>query len=285
MSDRLTLEDGKVTLATEEGRSFEAPETTLHEALAEIYHPALAGRLLPDGVKGIYWEDPFLLVVHQMSPMYRQVRWITNDSPADFGPETQYRKVTLSFPYAITFATFVRHRGALQLTGHNELYFANQPLRSDSDHVCYPALLNVSYIDVGPRVRSWICTQHLDRRESRDWCEQLHALLNHTWNGAFNRSSEQHEGESMYRFSTGLHPDLHPVERWEEVSRANPVFGLSVTWKPIPLSVGELAHAMLAELAREPVFGSLGPRPRRVSLLTRLARRLQKSATSQEGED
>jgi hypothetical protein len=284
MSDRLTLENGRVSLSTEEGRTFEASESTLHEALAAIYQPPLNGVLLPDGIKGVFWNDPYLVLVHQLPPMYRPVTWITDDSPEDFGPGTKYRKVLLTFPYAVTFASFVRHRSALQLTGNNELYFSNQPVRSEQDHVCFPALLNVSRIEAGERVRAWICTQNLDGHNASDWCGQLQLLLNHTWNGTFNRSSERHEGESMYRFSTGIHPDLHPIERWEEASRRNRTFALDVAWKPMPLSVGELARTMLAELSREPASALFGPRPRRVGLLTRLARHLQKKSTPQDGE-
>ncbi len=275
----------RLTLTTEEGCVLEASEAALREVAADLYRPALGGMLLPDGVKGVFWDDPFLVAVHQMPPLYRPTTWIAADSPEDFGPETKYRKAYLSFPYSLVFASFVRMRGSLQLTEHNELYFSNRPIRCEDDHVCYPGLLNVSYIDAGDRIRSWICTQHLDRSRARDWCGQLQALLDHTWNGAFNRSSEYHEGRSMYQFSEGIHPELHPVEQWERASRANPRFGLEVPWRPMPLSVGELARRMLAELAQEGKLGAIGPRARRLGLIPRLARRLHKKIVSQNGED
>jgi hypothetical protein len=281
----MTLESGKLVVTTEEGCVLQARESALQEVAAEVYRPALGGLLLPDGVKGLYWEPPFLVLVHQAAPKVLPVTWITDDSPADFGPQTKYRKVQLSFPYAITLASFVQYRGGLQLTEHNELYFSNRSIRTEKDALCFPALLNVSYIDAGDRVRSWICTQHLERHRACDWCGQLHALLNHVWNGAFNRSSERHEGLSMYQFSEGIHPALHPVQRWEEASRANPRFALEVPWKPAPLCVGELARTMLVELGQQTATPWSGSRPRRVSLLTRLIRHLQKKNPPQKGED
>ena len=285
MPDRLIFENGKVVATTEEGRRFEAPESSVQEALAEMYRPALNGALLPDGAKGIFSDSSNLVLVHQSPPACRAVTWIANDSPADYGPETQYRKVRLSFPYTIVFAGFVRHRGALQLTGHNELYFSNQPIRSERDRLGFPALLNVSHIAADNRVRSWICTQHLDGRGGGDLCGQLQGLLNHVWSAAFNRSSERHEGLSMYQFSAGIHPQLHPVEGWQEASRRNSMFALEVPWKPAPLTVGELARTMLDELTQEPMLHLLGPRARRMKLSTQLIRYLQKKDAASAGEE
>jgi hypothetical protein len=284
MADRMILESGKISVTTEEGVSLETTEATLRDIMAQVNSPPLGGQLLPDGVKGMFWDPPHLVVVHQASPKVLPVAWITDDSPVDFGPGTQYRKVRLSFPYAITFASFVQFRGGLQLTGHNELYFRNQPVRCEADALGFPALLNVSYIDAGDRVRSWICTQHLDRHGIRDWCGQLQALLNHTWNGAFNRSSERHEGQSMYQFSADT-ADLHPVARWEEASGKNPAFALGVPWKPAPLGVGDLARKMLAELASQGNAGLFGPRPRRVPIMTRLVRHLLKQNPPENGDE
>jgi hypothetical protein len=177
----------------------------------------------------------------------RQVRWIANDSPAPFGPETTYRKVRLSIPYAITFALYAQQGAGLYLTGNNELYFRNEPLRCRADRLGFPALLNVSRIEMPLRERTWICTQYLDYPPEADWTGQLQALLEHTWNGGFNLSSENHEGASWYGVSRGVHPDLHPVERWERASAANDAFALGVPWKPVPLNVEELIECQFLE--------------------------------------
>jgi hypothetical protein len=247
MSDRLTIENGKLLLTTEEGRHVELPEEQLVEMLRAEIEPPVNGAALPDGVKFLQWRAPLLCVVHQWPAHVRQMRWITDDSPIPYGPGTQFQMRRLGIPYAITFAVYFQRGGGLHLTGSNELYFRNEPLGSRDDALGYPALLNVSKIDTPRRSRAWICTQHLHQDPKSDWTSQLGALLNHTWNGAFNRSSEHHEGASWYGASQGIHPELHPVERWEHATRMNDAFALSVPWKPAALNVGQLMDALLDE--------------------------------------
>ncbi len=251
MSDVLTIQNGKVVLKTEEGQSIERPEADLYDMFHREIRPPIDGCALPDGVKFYEWRDPFFLVVHQHPPFCRSLRWIAPDSPADYGPGAKYRKVRLSIPYANTFAMYFCRGGKLLLTGFNELYFRNEPLRSKSDSLGYPALLNISAIKTKERTRSWICTQHLRNTAEMDWTTQLGNLITHTWDGAFNLSSERHEGASGYGESQGVHPDLHPVERWEEASRKDDAFALSVPWKPARFTVGELMNCMFDEIGKQ----------------------------------
>jgi hypothetical protein len=247
MADQLTIHNGKVVLATEEGQTLERPEAQLIEMLRGEFLPPLRGAALPDGVKFLEWRPPLLLLVHQMPPHVRQFRWIANDSKVHFGPGTVYRKVRLSIPYAITLALYAQQGDRLFLVGNNELYFRNEPLRAKTDHVGYPALLNVSRIEMPKRQRAWVCTQYLQWPPEADWTGQLQALLEHVWNGGFNLSSEHHEGASWYGASKGVHPELHPVEKWEKASEANDAFALGVPWKPVPLTVAEIMDCLLEE--------------------------------------
>jgi hypothetical protein len=150
-------------------------------------------------------------------------------------------------PYAIIFAMFCQYGPYLSLIGCNELYFRNEPLKSKEDMLGFPALLNVSRIEIKGRSRSWICTQYLECPAQAPWPTQLASLLDHTWNGAFNRSSEHHEGASWYGESKGIHKELHPISRWEKASKKNDSFALSIPWKPAKHNVGQLIDAMLSE--------------------------------------
>jgi hypothetical protein len=257
MADKLTVQNGKAVLVTDEGKTIEMNEAKLMEMLQQEGRPPLNGTAFPDGFKFYEWRDPFFLVVHQLPPHVRLVRWIANDSPQQFGPGTTYRKVRLSLPYAVTFALYYQRGDGLFLAGNNELYFRNEPLLSKNNKLGYPALLNVSRIPSGKRERSWICTQYLQCPRTTDWTDQLRALMEHTWNGGFNLSSEHHEGASWYGESKGIHPDLHPIERWEQATAANEAFALGVSWKPVPMCVGELMDCILEE-NRQGLAGTFG---------------------------
>jgi len=245
--DQLTIHKGKILLQTEEGKQLERPEAQLLDMLRKEFVPPWSAEALPDGVKFFDWRPPFLVVVHQTPPHVRQLRWIAADSPAPFGDRVKYRKVRLSIPYAVAFAVYSLQGDKLFLTHANELYFKNEPLRSRADRVCYPALLNLSRIKTSAREKAWVCTQYLRPQPHEDWTVQLQHLLEHTWNGGFNLSSENHEGASWFGLSTGVHPDLNTVEKWEKASAAKDAFALSVPWRPVPQNVGEIIDAIFAE--------------------------------------
>jgi len=247
MPDQLLIHNGQVVLSTEEGQQLTRPESQLLDMLRGEFVPPWTQAALPDGVKFYDWRPPFLVVVHQTPPHVRLLRWIAPDSPVPFGEGVVYRNVRLSLPYMITFAVYQLQPGdGLYLTDTNELYFRNEPLRSRTDTLGYPSLLNISRVETPLREKTWICTQYLEHLAT-DWPGQLQELLEHTFNGGFNLSSENHEGASWYGVSAGVHPDLHPVERWEQATRANDAFALGVPWKPVPLDVNEVIEAIFLE--------------------------------------
>jgi hypothetical protein len=260
MGDQLLIENGKAVLTTEEGQRLERSEEQLLGMLRGEFVPPWGTSALPDGVKFYDWRPPTLVVVHQTPPHVRQVRWIAPDSPEPYGDEATYRKLRLSLPYVVTIAVY-EENGTLCLTARNELYFRNEPLRSLGDRLSYPALLNVSRVEHPLRESAWICTQYLNSPDGADWAGQLQALLEHTFNGGFNLSSEHHEGASWYGLSESVHVDLHPVERWQQASAADDVFALRVPWKPVPLTVGEVVEALFLEGQAEQ--GPLPPLPSR----------------------
>jgi hypothetical protein len=247
MNDKVVLETGKVKVVTAEGSETAYPEQKMIDMLRGDFEPPLGDLALPDGVKFVKWDAPFLCVVHQLPAQVRLLRWIRDDSPVPYGPGALFQDRRLSMPYSITFVIYCWVSERLSLTSYNELYFRNEPLQICTDRLCYPALLNVSCIDAPRRKRAWLCTQNLLADPSSSWASQLGALLDHTWNGAFTLSSEQHEGASWYGESHQVHEDLYPVERWERATARQEAFALHVPWLPAPLNVAETMAAMLAE--------------------------------------
>lgn len=252
MPDKLIIQNNKATVTTPEGQTVERDESMLVDMLRGELLPPLGNVALPDGVKFVEWRPPFLGIVHQLPAHVRCLRWIHGNSPKQFGPGTAYRSVRISIPYAITFAVYYAHGQSLAISGHNELYFRTSPLRSREDSLCYPSLLNISAIKTPTRTRAWICTQYLSSPPNSDWTMQLASLLDHTWNGGFNMSSEHHEGRSWYGESKVAHKELHPIEKWVKATEKDEAFALSVPWKPAPMNVGQLLDAMMTECRQTP---------------------------------
>lgn len=252
MSDQLLIHNGQVLLRTEEGQEIKRPETQLLDMLRGEFLPPVNGGALPDGVKFWDWRPPFFIVVHQMPPHVRQLRWIAPDSPAEYGEDVVYRKVRLSLPYSVLVAVYEHQGSGLFLTHFNELYFRNEPLRSRQDNVGYPALLNLSRMTTPLREKAWVCTQYLDYQPDADWTAQLQGLLEHVWNGGFNLSSENNEGASWFGASKDIHPALATVEAWEVASALNDAFALSVPWKPVPQTLGEIIECIYEEMLHGP---------------------------------
>lgn len=209
--------------------------------------------ILPDGVKYVLWRRGHLVVVHQTPPAVHGFKWISADSKARHGPGTVYRQVRIALPYVIVLALFESGRaGELALSGANECFFRNEPLRSPGDEMCYPALLNCSKLASPVKPLSWICTQHLERSRPpagaginervRLGLLDLRRVLLET---GFNYSSEEHELSSWFSESNGVDRRVATVEAWECATREDPTFACTVPWLAVGMSVREVAERTL----------------------------------------
>ena len=225
--------------------------------------------VLPDGVKAVLPGKNGVIVVHQTPPRVCGLRWIAKDSGELFGPGTDYMEVRVALPYLVVLAYFERSAaGRLCLSNTNECFFRNHPLKSLSDELLYPGLLNCSRFDShAGRPLSWICTAKLDRRPlarepdpSRRIERSLKALLGHLRETGFNLSSEHHEGGSWWgaTVEAEVDPRVASIEAWQEATRADPLFALEVPWLRTGMSVGEIVTRMttLQKGGRAPIATS-----------------------------
>jgi len=221
--------------------------------------PDTGDLVLPDGVKRVLPVPDGLMLVHQTPPRVYSFKWISDDSETPFGAGTEYRSVRIALPYVVTMAVFEgATRGIPVLSHRNECFFSNQPLESDGPDtpLCFPALLNCSrYPKPEGFPLSWICTQHLSKREfagRKTLHASLHAglsaLLRHLLESGFNRSSEMHEGSSWFKetVDAGVDPRIASVETWQKASAEDPLFVLEVPW----LTTGRTLQQMCERIIR-----------------------------------
>ena len=134
----------------------------------------------------------------------------------------------------------------------DECFFRNEPLHSVDDELSYPALLNCSkWADTEGmgHALSWICTQYLKGTKDMSspdrgvrFAASFEAVRHCLLETGFNRSSENHEGNSWFRASAHIDKRIGTVERWEEETKKDPLFVLDVPWIKSHHSVKDLAE-------------------------------------------
>lgn len=177
-------------------------------------------------------------VVVEMPPAPRRVRWMTDDSPAPFGPEGRYAVRVLSFPWIVLVVVFAGG----ELTGVQQAFYRTAPLSTLDDELCFTNLLNVAH---GHRQESWVCLVNLAEGLGRlGWEERVQAVTRHFWEAAFTRSSEVHEGNSFWE-AGAPDPRLATAAAWEAATHTDPYFTLGVHWRPSPRRLGQTVARML----------------------------------------
>jgi hypothetical protein len=157
-----------------------------------------------------------------------------------------YRKASLAFPFVIVAIAF-RYGG---LTGAQQCFYRTEPLASLSDPLLLPNLYNVAD---AYGMRCWLCLANLKTDlTSLTWNDKMKTIHKHLWGGAWNQSSERHEGNSYWGTMREIDPRVKSLDAWEQASREDPLFPLRVQWQPLGKSIGEVIEEMLARVAPPP---------------------------------
>ena len=241
--DKLTIQGKTVEAESPEGVTAKMPVAEFISKLAPE-RPSSGGIVLPDGIRMLSSSRSATVLVWELEPMVHRVQWISAKSPAPYGGRGQrvlYEFRELALPYLIMFVVFVRNRsGRLVLSGRNEAYFRNEPLKRDDDELRFPALLNISKFRKELTDRSplaWICTQNTNlarlaaipddnERFRASLCDLRKTMIE----DSFNYSSEHHEFSSYWTLSAKKIPDIADLDRWERRSREDPLFVLELPW-------------------------------------------------------
>ena len=239
-----------ITGKTVQARSPEGVTATLGvaEFVRKLSPPTMncCGLILPRGVSTFFSTDSTTIFFWELPPAVHHVRWISADSEVPYrmpGAKVLYEDRRIALPYIVIVAVFVKDpAGRLVLSGRNEAYFRTAPLESLDDELLFPSLLNISKFPrqvAASRPLSWICTQYLDRATlaaepdlNTRIRQSLKALRSTTLEAGFNYSSEHHELTSYWTVSAKKIPQVADLDRWEQLSREDPLFTLEVPWLP-----------------------------------------------------
>jgi len=199
-------------------------------------------RVQPPGVRMLVERRDAVAMAVEIPPHSRRVRWLAAGSKKPFGMGASYEEFYLSFPYVVVLLVF----RAGSLTGQQQLYYRTEPL-DRGDELLLPNLYNVAR---GYGQQCWVCLQHVQELSDVEWGEKIRAIVDHVFSAAFNRSAEEHEGNSYWSSQAAVDPRVASIEAWQEATRANRRMALDVPWKSAETTASAELKAMLGRVVR-----------------------------------
>ena len=254
----ITIRGNRVEAVSPEQQTATMPVEELRERMVP-QDRGTGDAALPAGMKFIRSRGRVVVWVHETPPQVWNLKWIKASSKKAFDGAS-YRNVIISLPYIVVVAAFVpRPDGFHTLSDSNECFFRTAPLDLyDKDELYVPALLNCSLfasphgkkkIGVDGRSVVWICTQNLDRaafsREphpDRRMMTEFRCLMDTLLSTGFNYSSEHHEFASGFTESLKIDPRISGIEAWEQATRDDAEFALTVPWLRTGYTVKEVVN-------------------------------------------
>ncbi len=248
----MTKTEPEIHIAGDQARVMMGRRTLMSTSLGAALESFSQGReqhpgceILPRDVRIWTERRDATAVALEIPPHARTVRWLKDDSKAPFGPEATYGKHLLNFPYVILLIVF--RRGAL--TNYQQLYYRIAPLTDEDQELLLPNLYNVAQ---GYGQRCWLCLAQLRRISGLGWSEKLARISDHVFCAAYNRSAEEHEGNSYWAAMRDVDPRVSSVENWERETRRNRCFALQVAWKPAETTANQVLREMLDAVVAPP---------------------------------
>ena len=214
----------------------------LVDQIATASEQAGSFEIRPEGARVWARRGDAVAAAFELPPHARTVRWLADDSKAPFGPKARYREYYVGFPYVVLL--FVFRGGAL--TGLQQLYYRTEPLDAGED-LLIPNLYNVAN---GYGQQCWLCLQHVDDLSDASWPEKIARIVDHTFSAAFNRSAEKHEGNSYWTPDQAVDARVASMKAWEQATREDRRFALSVPWKSAGTTVSAELREMLDHVVR-----------------------------------
>jgi len=195
-----------------------------------------------------------MVLAHETLPAVRTMKWIAKDSPEPYGPKAIYRNVTVSLPFVVTMVMVMRMGDGLWSYTHaNEAFFSLTPFEA-KEKLLFPALLNVSkWPDPAAEqtALAWICTANyqfkpmkVGMEESKNLDLITRQLVENLLLAGFNYSSERHEGQSWYSETIKSEKRIGTIEKWEVLTKKDPMCGLKMNYLPTKMTVDEMAERM-----------------------------------------
>jgi len=206
------------------------PEGVVFSRIAQFYAPPQDFFPIPSGVKFFSFQGDVGVLVVELEPGVRQVRWVRGFRSEDWELRSKYSAPyddrRLSFPYVVLVLPFFS--GALDRR-RCQVFYRRKSLKSWEDKLLMTNLLNVaafgefvSYLSMGGYVQA----------RGLSWQEAVEAAVRHFWWSEFHWGADRTFGISHFTAASNqrLDPAIISVEAWEEASSGSSRFMLEIPW-------------------------------------------------------
>src|SRR3989344_476276 len=197
----ILIRNGKAYLVLVDGSKArnsgkEIDEQALVERIGHWFLPPESFFPRPDHVRFDYWRGQACVIVVELEPDLRAVRWIKDSDEGrhrfSFGEEAQYEERTLALPYVALVLPFFKEVLQKELC---QVFYRTAPLESLDDPLCMTNLLNVAH---AYGFTSWLCMVGYDQKKGLSLKAKVEDIVRYFQWSAFNRSAEFHEQNSHY---------------------------------------------------------------------------------------
>lgn len=195
------------------------------------------GSPIPDQVRYIHTRGDATLVVVELSPQVRRVRWVSETSLFRHGDETRYESVNLAFPFIVIPILF--KEGAL--SGCQQLFYRTRPLSSEEDPLFLPNLLNVA---TAYDFLSWFCLKKMEDVSRLPLGCQIEKVIEHLWGAGFNESADSHGSYWNRMRAAKLDPRISSLESWARATEEDPLFMVKIPWQNAGVTLREVIEWM-----------------------------------------
>jgi hypothetical protein len=191
--------------------------------------------LVPAGMtlRSVFQRNGTIVFLLEVAPGIRTLRWLRDDSPAQFGRGATYRDVRIALPWQYFFVSLDTDAN---LRGSQSVYFLNQPMTSLSQSLGECHYYNCSVNAYA--VHCWICVQYLASQLPSQYdptpLDRACMFVEWFFASSFNASSEHHEREGSFwtkNRNTLGDSRVATIDAWEAATKERPEFALEVPWK------------------------------------------------------
>ncbi|MDP3900977.1 MAG: hypothetical protein Q8Q38_01370, partial [bacterium] len=171
----VTIRNGIASLRVGTRVKGSVREEVLLKELAKLVRPPDSFFPIPQSVRFYEWDGKQAVLVVEMPPQVRQLRWIKDAGPEGLkavehmGENAEYEYRSLALPYIILVLPFAD--GVLQ-NGLCQAFYRTEPLSGWDDPLLRTNLLNVAD---GYGFSSWLCMVNYKQKRGASWQEAVEA--------------------------------------------------------------------------------------------------------------